>query len=280
MKKILLSLLALTIAVTVSARPVSQETARRLVQSFVSANFEFTRQSFDLSLVKTGYSDRGEACYYVFNVGTTGFVILAGDDAVRPVIGYSDKGTFNPDDMAPALADYLERMRLGIMSEAQKGTGNAEVAADWAMLEKCGRLVSRHGGREDEYLVQTIWNQNYPYNYFCPEGEEGPGGHCYAGCVATAAAQVMKFWNHPLQGQGSHTYIPNDHPEYGPLTANFGATIYDWDNMPNHISASSPQVQIEAVAQLIYHAGVSVDMNYRPGSSGAVTGLLCQRMPE
>ncbi len=280
MKKILLSLLALTIAVTVSARPVSQETAQRLVQSFVSANFEFTRQSSDLSLVKTGYSDRGEACYYVFNVGTTGFVILAGDDAVRPVIGYSDKGTFNPDDMAPALADYLERMRLGIMSEAQKGTGNAEVAADWAMLEKCGRLVSRHGGREDEYLVQTIWNQNYPYNYFCPEGEEGPGGHCYAGCVATAAAQVMKFWNHPLQGQGSHTYIPNDHPEYGPLTANFGATIYDWDNMPNHISASSPQVQIEAVAQLIYHAGVSVDMNYRPGSSGAVTGLLCQRMPE
>jgi hypothetical protein len=280
MKKTILSLLALAFAVTMSARPVSQETAQRLAQSFVTANFEFTRQSSDLSLVKTGYSDRGEACYYVFNVGTTGFVILAGDDAVRPVIGYSDKGTFDPDDMAPALVDYLESMRLGIMAEAQKGTGNAEVAADWVMLEECGRLVSRHGGREDEYLVQTTWNQNYPYNYFCPEGEGGPGGHCYAGCVATAAAQVMKYWNHPLQGHGSYTYVPQDHPEYGPLTANFGATIYDWDNMPNHINASSPQVQIEAVAQLIYHAGVSVDMNYRPTSSGAVTGKLCQSMPE
>ena len=103
------------------------------------------------------------------------------------------------------------------------------------MLEKTGRMVSRHGGREDEFLVQTTWNQNYPYNYFCPEGDGGPGGHCYAGCVATAAAQLMKYWNHPLQGQGSHTYYPEDHPEYGPLTANFGETTYDWDNMPNSI---------------------------------------------
>ena len=280
MKRILFTLMALTIAVNVLARPVSRETAQRLAQSFVMANFEFTRQSSDLSLISTAYSDRGEACYYVFNVGTTGFVIMAADDAVRPLIGYSDEGTFNPDNMAPALADYLERTRLGIMAEAQRGHGKAEIAADWAMLEKCGRLVSRHGGREANYLVETKWNQNYPYNYFCPEDESGPGGHCYAGCVATAAAQVMKYWNHPLHGQGSHTYTPEDHPEYGPLTVNFGEATYDWDNMPVSISSSSPQVEIEAVAQLIYHAGVSVDMNYRPSGSGASTGKLCQTMPQ
>ena len=280
MKKTLLILMAFVFAViTIQARPVSQETAQRLAQSFVKANFEFTRQSADLSLINTAFSDRGEACYYVFNVGTTGFVIMAADDAVRPLIGYSDRGTFNPNDMAPALADYLEKTRLGIMAEAQRGQGNAEVKADWALLEQCGRLVSRHGGRADEYLVETTWNQNYPYNYFCPEGEGGPGGHCYAGCVATAAAQLMKYWNHPLKGQGSHTYYPSDHPEYGPLTVNFGEATYDWENMPNSISASSPQVEIEAVAQLIYHVGVSVDMNYRPSSSGAVTGKLCETMP-
>ena len=88
MKKTLLTLMALLFAfVMLQARPVSQETAQRLAQSFVTANFEFTRQSTDLSLVKTAYSDRGEACYYVFNVGTTGFVILAADDCVRPIIG-------------------------------------------------------------------------------------------------------------------------------------------------------------------------------------------------
>ena len=265
--------------ITLQARPVDKETAKRLGQSFVKANFEFTRQSDQLYLVQTAYSDRGEACYYIFNVGDTGFVILAADDNYRPIIGYSYSDTFNPDDIAPAQVEFLETVRQGVMRASQASSAKASVAADWAMLEKTGRLVSRHGGREDEFLVKTTWNQNYPYNYFCPEGEGGPGGHCYAGCVATAAAQLMKFWNHPLQGQGSHTYYPEDHPEYGPLTVNFGATTYDWENMPNSISANSPIEQIEAVAQLIYHVGVSVDMNYRPTSSGAVTGMLCQTMP-
>lgn len=280
MKKHIITLVALALtSLAMQAGPVGQETARRLGQSFVSSQFEFTRQSSDLSLVYTAFSDRGDACYYVFNVGDTGFVIIAGDDHYRPVIGYSDEGTFNPDDMAPALADYLEGVRQGVMEAAQAPSATPSVAADWAMLEKHGRLVSRHGGREDEYLVETKWNQNYPYNYFCPVGDGGPGGHCYAGCVATAAAQLMKYWDHPLQGQGSYTYTPEDHPEYGPLTVNFGEATYDWENMPVSINASSPQVQIEAVAQLIYHVGVSVDMNYRPSSSGAVTGRLCERMP-
>lgn len=280
MKKHILSLLALVLAsVSMQANPVGQETARRLAQSFVSSNFDFTRQSTDLRLVHSAFSDRGEACYYVFNVGETGFVILAGDNHYRPVIGYSDEGTFDPNDMSPALADYLEGVRQGVMEVAAEPTARLDVVADWDMLEKTGRMVSRHGGRADEYLVETKWNQNYPYNYFCPEGEGGPGGHCYAGCVATAAAQLMRYWSHPIQGQGSHTYYPEDHPEYGPLTANFGETTYDWANMPNSISSNSPIEQIEAVALLTYHAGVSVDMNYRPSSSGAVTGKLCETMP-
>ena len=268
-------------SLTVQARPVNQETAKRLGQAFVISKFEQTRQSSDLRLVHTAFSERGNACYYIYNVGNTGFVIMAADDCVRPVLGYSDNGVFNPNDMAPALADFLEAKRQYITDKAQKGTQTNEVAADWAMLEKTGRMVSRHGGREDEFLVKTKWNQDYPYNYFCPADANGngPGGRCYAGCVATAAAQLMRYWNHPLQGQGSHTYIPEDHPEYGPLTVDFGAATYDWDNMPYSISENSPLAQIEAVAQLIYHAGVSVDMNYRPTSSGAYTTRLCEVMP-
>ena len=279
MKKQILIVTLLLVALGMQAHPVSEQTTRNLAQRFVAAYFEFTRQSTDLQLVKTGFSGRGEACYYIYNVGETGFVIMAADDCVRPIIGYSDKGIFNPDDMAPALADFLESKCQYINDMAQRGSRGYVILSDWIMLEKTGKMVSRHGGREDEYLVMTQWNQNYPYNYFCPEGEGGPGGHCYAGCVATAAAQLMKYWDHPLHGQGSHTYTPADHPEYGPLTVNFGEATYDWENMPNSISANSPIEQIEAVAQLIYHAGVSVDMNYRPTSSGAVTGMLCETMP-
>ena len=281
MKKTLLILTAtLLCGLALQARPIGEPTARNLAQSFVAAHFEFTRQSTDLQLVKTGLSERGEACYYVFNVGETGFVIMAADDCVRPVVGYSDEGVFRPDDMAPALVEYLEGKCRYINEMAQKGFQSLSVAADWAMLEKTGRLVSRHGGRADSFLCETKWNQNYPYNYSCPADPAGPGGHCYAGCVATAAAQVMKYWDHPVQGQGSYTYTPEDNPQYGPITVNFGATTYDWANMPNVLASNAPVEQLEAVGTLLFHVGVSVDMNYRPTSSGAVTSKLCQRMPQ
>ena len=181
MKKQILTLLVLAVTViSLQARSVDQETARRLGQSFVKANFEFTRQSMDLNLVQTAFSDRGEACYYVFNVGETGFVIIAANDNYRPIIGYSDEGVFYPNNMAPAMVDYLEGIRQGVMASSTASSQTVSVAADWASLERTGRLVSRHGGREDEYLVETKWNQNYPYNYLCPVGEGGPGGHCYA----------------------------------------------------------------------------------------------------
>ncbi len=277
MKKRIITLFALALTtIAMYAGPVGQETAQRLTQAFVSANFEFTRQSTDLNLVYTALSHRGEACYYVFNVGDSGFVIFAADDHYRPVIGYSAEGTFDPDDMAPALAYHLENICQGVMEASMASSAKPAVAADWAMLEKTGRMVSRHGGREDVYLVQTKWNQNYPYNYFCPTASSGSGGRCYAGCVATAAAQVMRYWNHPAQGNGSYCYT---HSTYGQLCADFGSTTYDWTNMPNTINSNSSMSRIEAIARLQYHVGVSVDMNYSPSGSGAVTGKLCQTMP-
>ena len=277
MRKLLLSVMALALtSIMLQARPIDQETAKNLGRSFVTANFDFNRQSNDLTLVHTAISDRGEACYYIFNVGETGFVILAADDRYRPIIGYSDEGNFDLNNMAPALADYLEGIRQGVMIATQAPSARASVTADWNMLEKTGRMVSRHGGKDDEYLVQTKWNQSYPYNYFCPSASSGSGGHCYAGCVATAASQVMKYWNHPLQGTGSYCYV---HDTYGQLCADFGSTTYDWDNMPVSINSNSPQVQIEAIALLQYHVGISVNMNYSPTGSGAATNNLTVKLP-
>ena len=272
MKRHLLVLTILCGFVTAHAAPVGLESARSLGQQFVHANFAYASQSDDLVLV---YS---QPSFYVFNVGESGFVILSADDSYRPIIGYSDEGVFNPDDMAPALQDYLEGLNA-YRSYRSANSATMEIRQEWAQLRSNGRLTSYFPDKAGTYLVQTKWNQNYPYNYCCPADPDGPGGHVYAGCVATAGAQVMKYWNHPLQGMGSHTYTPEDNPQYGPITVNFGAATYDWDNMPNTISSSSPIEQIEAVGQLIYHVGVSVDMNYRPSSSGAVTGNLCNTMP-
>ena len=128
-----------------------------------------------------------------------------------------------------------------------------------------GRMLSRNGGRGVDYICTTKWNQDSPYNLYAPEAGSGPSGRCYAGCVATAMSQVMKRWDHPTQGSGSHSYYCQG---YGSQSANFGATTYDWEHMPDRLQGASQQ-EIEAVALLMYHCAVAVDMQFSPSGSGA-----------
>ena len=265
MKKYLMSLLALVFGIgMVQANPVSVSQAKYVGQQFVQANFEQSRQSDDLTLVYTGTSTRGEACFYVFNVGSKGFVMVSADDFYRPIVGYSDERNFDTN-INPELGFMLDKLIAG---RTGRFTGKAtpKVAAEWRSVMNSGKLISRNGGRGKFYLVQTRWDQGNPYNYYCPQASGGPGGRTYAGCVATAMSQVMKYWNHPLQGTGSHT---NYNSGFGPLTANFGETTYEWDKMPNQLGTNSPQDQIEAVALLMYHCGIAVDMHYAIDGSGA-----------
>ena len=118
MKNYIITVLALALTLSnlnVQAGPIDQETAKRLGKSFVTSHFERSRQNSELNLVYTAFSQRGEACYYIYNVGSTGFVIMAADNNYRPIIGYSEEGTFDMNNMAPALADYLEVVRQGVM---------------------------------------------------------------------------------------------------------------------------------------------------------------------
>ena len=271
MKKYLMSLLALVLGIgMVQAHPVDVSQAKYVGQQFVQANFQQSRQMEDLTLVYTGTSNRGEACFYVFNVGNGGFVMVSADDFYRPIIGYSEERSFDAENINPELGYMLNELIAGRTGRLA-GKATPTVAAEWQSVMNSGKLISRNGGREKFYLVQTKWDQGNPYNYYCPQSAGGPNGRCYAGCVATAMSQVMKYWNHPLKGNGSHTYNSGGpgYPSFPGLSANFGATNYDWENMPLQLNASSPQVQIEAVATLMYHCGVSVNMMYAPDGSGA-----------
>lgn len=265
-----MSLLALVLGLgMVHANPVSVSQAKYVGQQFVQANYEPSRQSDELTLVYTGTSYRGEACFYAFNVGDSGHVIVSADDYFRPIVGYSKEGVFPVDNMPDGLRYLLNAIidnRTG-----HTGVASPQVAAEWNLVTNTGRLMSRHGGKAGSFLLETRWDQDSPYNLYCPAYAGGPGGRCYAGCVATAMSQIMKYWNHPLQGVGSVTYTSSGpgYPTFPNLSANFGETTYDWDNMPVSLSNSSPQVQKEAVATLMYHCGVSVHMKYAPDGSGA-----------
>lgn len=265
MKKFLLLVVAVMFGFgTMSAKSVDVNTARTLGQKFVYANFENVNTT-DLQLVTTVASDNGDDCFYVFNVGENGFVIISAADNYHPILAYSEESNFDMSNEHNGAMFMLENYRLDIANAITNGNAAMpEVAAEWAMLEKTGRLNTNRAEKVGP-LCTTKWNQDSPYNYYAPTAAGGPGGRAYAGCVATAMSQVMKAWNAPTHGEGSHSYYCVG---VGQLSANFGATTYQWDLMPNSLSNAS-QEQIEAVALLMYHCGVSVDMMFAADGSGA-----------
>jgi hypothetical protein len=135
-----------------------------------------------------------------------------------------------------------------------------EIATKWHQY--LTNTISRtKAGKSITPLCKTTWNQNPYYNDLCPY-DATANALSVTGCVATAQAQILKYWNWPITGNSSHTYSSN----YGNLTANFGATTYEWNKMPNYINLANTQI-----ATLMSHCGIAVDMNYSPTSSGAYT---------
>ena len=256
-------------ATALLARPVDENRAKAVALRFLSQKLDNELRGNDLQLVYTGASNRGETCFYVYNAGTTGFVIVSADDRFRPIVGYSDEGSFATENPSPELMFYLDKIIEARTSRNAVLFDDTE--EEWQSVMTSGKLLSRNGGRGVDYICKTKWNQDSPYNLYAPEATNGPGGRCYAGCVATAMSQIMKRWDYPEHGTGSHTYSAGGWwgPSYPNLSANFGATYYDWKNMPERITSGSPQEQIEAVATLIYHCGVSVDMGFAYDGSGA-----------
>ena len=256
------------------ANPVDLTVAQAAASKFFEANGVALRNGTPDMV----YAERNGA-YYVFNAGAKGFVIIAGDDAYRPVIGYSNESTFDANNIPPALVDYLEGIAENINRLRTRGHAKAVplVAAEWESVLNYGRLISRNGGRGVDYLCQTQWNQSYPYNYCCPEDPDGSGGHTYVGCLATAMSQLMRFWASPLQGNGSHCYV---HEDYGELCADFGNTVYDWDHMPNTLNNNSSLEEKLAVGTLCYHCGVTIDMGYGPDGSGGGSATIPDVMHE
>ncbi len=196
-----------------------------------------------------------EPVYYVFNIGDNeGFVMVAADDLVFPVLGYSFTGRYALNDHHPSFASQMQLYEEQIIDARETATpALPEIVEVW---EKYSRedFIPAKDIQTVGPIRKTTWDQGGFYNDSCP-------GNSVTGCVATTMAQLMKAFNWPPKGKGSYSYT---HPAYGMQSANFGITSYNWSAMPNAVSAPNA-----SVAQLMYHCGVSVDMSYSPGGSGA-----------
>ena len=206
---------------------------------------------------------------YVGSDGT-GFVLLADDDCVRPLLGYSLTASWPVDDnpMPEHVASWMEGYQREIASaKANGGQPSRRAADEWAaLLAGCPKSVTS----EVRPLIKSEWGQGESFTYFCPY-DSAAGKRCLTGCVATAGAQLLKYWKHPEVGRGSHSY---NHKKYGTLSARFDTTYYPWNRMPNKITDITMQENRENISLLMYHYGVAVDMTYGPSSSGAHTNPL------
>ncbi len=218
-----------------------------------------------LNLFHTENGSDGQPNLYIFNVEGGGFVIVAASKNVKPVLAYSLRHSYEGEIPEPAryfINNYSKNIDY---CAAYDILMNDNVELEWNLLENNELPVARNA-KTVEPLIQTLWNQDYPYNYYAPQcNNYWAGNHCYAGCVACAMAQILKYWEHPVHGHGYHSYV---HGTYGEQSANFGATTYNWSIMPNSLGSQANEAA-RAVALLMYHCGVSVDMNFSPDGSGA-----------
>lgn len=261
-KKTTVSILLLMIAALSWAGPVDQQQAEENVRAF------FTKQSKKGARGIRGISNRQKSlvlekvsevadAYYVFNIQDGGFVIAAADDQVPAVLGYTDNGSFDTDDIPDNMRGYLEGMAAEIQAIRQGlGTGVTSNSSDRQAIAP---------------MVATKWSQGAPFYYQCPTIDSS---YCVSGCVATAMAQVMKYHEWPKEKcEQIPSYSSSD--AVGTLAALPGV-VFDWANMKDTYSYSiaSTDVSAQAVAQLIRYCGQSVAMKYKTSSSSAETSSV------
>ena len=196
MKKLTLTLLIMVACFgSLVAGPVDQQKAQKLGAKFLSTTTVGQKcADIQLQLVSAAI-DRNSVDYYVFNVENgEGFVIIAGDDRVKPILAYSTTGQYDPNDIADGFQFTLDGFREEIQYVREHNlVAMPDITAEWKSVSETGSL---NRGKQTRAVVgplcQTLWNQNFPWNSQCPEDTTGSGGHVYAGCVATAMGQVMK----------------------------------------------------------------------------------------
>ncbi|MDR3681739.1 MAG: thiol protease/hemagglutinin PrtT [Flavipsychrobacter sp.] len=278
MKKIVAIFIVMASLGNAYAKPVDVNTAKKIGYSFLTRNTQvvLANSAGDLQVAYTATSDINgisTPCYYAFNTGVAnGFVIVSADDNVLPILGYSDEATFGVTDMPSQIKGWMDGYTQQISYIIKNNVQASSVTtAKWNDLSASAPLTKLSKTTSVAPLVTTRWDQTPYYNAMCP-GTSG-ASQAVTGCVATAMAQVMKFWNWPATGVGSHSY--ND-ALYGLQSADFGATSYSFASMSFILTGLSTAASKTAIATLMYHCGVSVDMNYNTAAnngSGAYVEL-------
>ena len=260
MKKCLLALVALMAFLPLSAKQISTDEAKDLVNKFVRENSRLKTLATggDIKLAYTAVTN-AMANFYVYNLAQGGFVIVSADDCVEQVLGYSDSGSFDiataPENMISMLEDYKQEINYAITHNVI-GAPKVLAAPKEAAADRNAVLP----------LITSKWNQSSPYNDLCPMYNNNR--RCVTGCTATATAQIMNYFEWPKTGKGSASYVCTINGSDVTLSLDFSEITFDWDNMLDVYGTDATDEQNNAVATLMYSVGVGAQMSYGL-SSGA-----------
>ncbi len=266
MRTVLLFLVILASSFVSDAENITTDKATQAAINFYTERSVFTNNAhFGVVGVKTirvvGFSN---PAYYICEMLPKGFVVVSATNKVKPILAYSFESGYATDtSLRQGFKVWMDHYQQQIEYANQHNFApTEEVSSEWKRLldPDFQSDINLQQLQTVEPLLVSKWNQDYPYNTWCPSDPAGPGNHCYAGCVATAMGQLLNYYRFPNQGQGNYTYT---HPVYGTISADFGATDYDWSAMPSFLSKEN-----DPIGELLFHQGVSVDMDYGPDGSG------------
>ena len=281
------------------AGPVTPKQAEAVVNGWLKSDPTPLGETLGTSVqrVETFTSPDGSAVYYAAYLRPSGFVIVAADDWVEPIVGFARVGRFDPSEDNPlgdlvskdVLARVAHARRAGVVSSEKSAL---EARAKWRRLGGLNGGPEPGGSEPDESpnvsdvriapLTQSTWDQQTAgaagvaacYNYFTPPYEAGNVSNYPAGCVATAMSQLMRYYQFPTArvGTKSFTIFADGNPNtYSLRGGDSAGGPYVWTNMPLIPSANPPNAQCQAIGALVADAGATLGMSYfASGSSSGV----------
>lgn len=267
MKKALILLSAVLLTFTSFAAPVKKADAEKMASlSFKGAKVTFVWDG--LSTATARLSSKQEPNFYVFNSEKGGFIIIAADDAVNPVIAYSKTGSFKTEGMPENVKEWMGLVSNAVEYARGKGLkATAAISKSWNNVRTNGYEINED---ESKVIETALWDQGSPFYNDCPKFGMG---QTVTGCVATATAIMMKHRKFPSAGTGtipSYTYTGADKESHTVPAHDLGHT-YDWENMPMKITMATTAEQKKQISTLMYDLGTAVKMQYGTSASSAFT---------
>ncbi len=271
MKKIFTSLVSVMICGITMAAPITENEARAIAQNFFNMHKgDNTAMSLDIDVADNVVTALQTDEYYVFN-GNGGFVIVSGDDATVPVLGWSDEGTFDANNINPSAKALLDGYQKEIQSLGSKNVATTTVLTSWETISP---------------LVTTKWNQPAPYNNMVPIDSK-TNKRSYVGCPAVSLAQLLNYYKFPkgemlrsipAQDVYQHSGSKGKRIFKNSLDA-LEKTTFNWGIMKETYSDPNETGEtVDEIAKLMKYCGYALGMAYGSEGSGSPSLSLINAM--